>query len=56
MKLRAFCLSLAVKDLVAREFYEKPGFRPTAGDPARNRLVLRNGQGTTCEAPLRFVR
>ena len=52
MKLRAFCLSLAA----ARESYEKPGFRPTGGDPARNRLVLRDGQGTTCEAPLRFVR
>ena len=52
MKLRAFCLSLAA----ARESYEKPGFRPTGGGPARNRLDLRNGQGTTCEAPLRFVR
>ena len=57
MKLGAFCLSLAVKDLAAaRECHEKPGFRPTGGDPARNRLVLRNGQGMTCEAPLRFVR
>ena len=57
MKFGAFCLSLAVKDLAAsRVFYEKLDFRPTGGGPARNRLVLRNGRGTTCEAPLRFVR
>ena len=57
MKLGAFCLSLAVKDLAAsRSFYGKLGLRPTGGGSARNRLVLRNGRGTTCEAPLRFVR
>ena len=48
MKLGAFCLSLAVKDLAAsRAFYEKLGFQPTGGDPAQGWLVLRNGGGTT---------
>ena len=48
MKLGAFCLSLAVKDLAAsRAFYEKLGFQPTGGDSAQGWLVLRNGGGTT---------
>lgn len=47
MKLGAFCLSLAVKDLAAsRAFYEKLGFEPTGGDPAQNWLVLRNENST----------
>lgn len=46
MKLGAFCLSLAVKDLaVSRAFYEKLGFEPTGGD-AKNWLVLRNENST----------
>lgn len=48
MKLGAFCLSLAVKDLAAsRAFYEKLGFQTTGGDSAQGWLVLRNGGGTT---------
>ena len=48
MKLGAFCLSLAVKDLAAsRAFYEKLGFQPTGGNAAQGWLVLRNGGGTT---------
>ncbi len=47
MKLGNFCLSLAVKDLVAaRAFYEKLGFRPCGGDASKNWLVLRNDDGT----------
>ena len=47
MKLGAFCLSLAVKNLAAsRAFYEKLGFEQTGGDPAKNWLVLRNENST----------
>ena len=44
MELGNFSLSLAVKDLEAsRQFYEKLGFRTFGGDPARNWLILKNG-------------
>lgn len=44
MQLGAFSVSLAVKDLPAsRAFYEKLGFTPFAGDPARNWQILKNG-------------
>ena len=45
MELGAFSISLAVKDLAAsRAFYEKLGFSVSAGDPAQNWLILRNGE------------
>lgn len=44
MELGVFSISLAVKDLAAsRAFYEKFGFKPFAGDPARNWQILKNG-------------
>ena len=44
MKLGAFSVSLAVKDLEAsRAFYEKLGFEPFAGNAEHNYLMLRNG-------------
>ena len=44
MDLGAFSVSLAVKDLEAsRKFYEKLGFKPFAGDPTQNWLILKNG-------------
>ncbi|MGI9238595.1 MAG: VOC family protein [Woeseiaceae bacterium] len=44
MKLGAFSVSLAVKDLAASQaFYEKLGFKPFGGDPAQNWLILKNG-------------
>ena len=44
MELGAFSVSLAVKDLQAsREFYEKLGFVPFAGEPSQHWLVLKNG-------------
>jgi len=44
MELGAFSVSLAVKDLErSRQFYEKLGFSPFAGDPAHNWLILKNG-------------
>jgi catechol 2,3-dioxygenase-like lactoylglutathione lyase family enzyme len=44
MDLGAFSVSLAVKDLKAsREFYEKFGFKPFAGDPSKNWQILKNG-------------
>jgi lactoylglutathione lyase len=47
MKLGAFSLSLAVKDIEAsRRFYEALGFEATGGDQAKGWLVLRNGAGT----------
>lgn len=47
MKLGAFSVSLAVKDLAAsRAFYEKLGFEQVMGDPAQNWLILRNGETT----------
>lgn len=43
MKLGAFSLSLAVKDLVkSREFYEKLGFRVYAGQLDKNYLIMKN--------------
>jgi lactoylglutathione lyase len=47
MELGAFSISLAVKDLAAsREFYEKFGFTPFAGDPAQGWQILKNGSHT----------
>lgn len=47
MELGAFSVSLAVQDLNAsRAFYEKLGFQKVAGDPARNWVILRNGDAT----------
>lgn len=44
MKLGAFSISLAVKDLEAsRQFYEKFGFKNFAGNAAQNWLILKNG-------------
>lgn len=44
MKLGAFSISLAVKDLqVSKNFYENLGFTVFAGDEARNYLILKNG-------------
>ena len=45
MELGAFSVSLAVKDLAAsKQFYEKLGFAPFAGNPAQNWLILKNGE------------
>lgn len=44
MKLGAFSVSLAVKDLVASQaFYGKLGFVATGGDVAQGWLILKNG-------------
>jgi predicted lactoylglutathione lyase len=44
MKLGAFSISLAVKDLEAsRTFYEKFGFTSFAGNAAQKWLILKNG-------------
>jgi len=44
MKLGAFSVSLAVKDIEAsRLFYEKLGFAVFAGNQAQNWLILKNG-------------
>jgi catechol 2,3-dioxygenase-like lactoylglutathione lyase family enzyme len=44
MKLGAFSISLAVKDLEAsREFYEKFGFTVFAGEASQNWLIVKNG-------------
>ncbi len=44
MELGAFSVSLAVKDLEAsRQFYEKFGFTPFAGNAAQGWLILKNG-------------
>lgn len=44
MQLGAFSISLAVKNLEAsRQFYEKFGFKPFAGDASQNYLMLKNG-------------
>ena len=44
MKLGAFSISLAVKDLEAsRVFYEKFGFEVFGGDASQNWLILKNG-------------
>lgn len=45
MQLGAFSVSLTVKDLKAsREFYEKFGFKPFAGNPDQNWQILKNGE------------
>ncbi|NOX93604.1 MAG: VOC family protein [Alphaproteobacteria bacterium] len=47
MKLGAFSISLAVKDIAASKvFYEKFGFEVVGGDQSQNWLILRN-HGTT---------
>ena len=47
MKLGAFSVSLAVKDIAAsRAFYEKLGFSEVGGDQSQNWLILRNGDTT----------
>ena len=47
MKLGAFSVSLAVKDLEAsRSFYEKFGFEVVGGDASQNWQILRNGDHT----------
>jgi catechol 2,3-dioxygenase-like lactoylglutathione lyase family enzyme len=47
MKLGAFSISLAVKDIAAsRDFYEKLGFEKVMGDETQNWLILRNGETT----------
>lgn len=44
MKLGAFSISLAVKDLQAsKAFYEKFGFKAFGGDASQNWLILSNG-------------
>ncbi len=44
MKLGAFSVSLAVKDLQAsKAFYEKFGFTVFAGEASQNWLILKNG-------------
>src|SRR6185369_10263695 len=44
MELGTFSISLAVKDLEAsKQFYEKFGFKPFAGDASQNWLILKNG-------------
>jgi catechol 2,3-dioxygenase-like lactoylglutathione lyase family enzyme len=45
MKLGAFSVSLAVKDIAAsRAFYEKLGFSAFGGNQAKNWLILENGE------------
>jgi lactoylglutathione lyase len=47
MKLGAFSVSLAVKDLAAsRAFYEKFGFSVFGGNPSQNWLMLKNKDET----------
>lgn len=47
MKLGAFSVSLAVKDIAAsREFYEKLGFEVIMGEQSQGWLILRNGETT----------
>tara|TARA_R110000868_G_scaffold92579_4_gene256903 strand:+ start:16539 stop:16910 length:372 start_codon:yes stop_codon:yes gene_type:complete len=44
MKLGAFSISLAVKDLnLSQKFYEKLGFTVFAGDLKKNYLIMKNG-------------
>ncbi len=44
MKLGAFSISLAVKDLnVSKAFYEKLGFSVFAGSQERNYFIMKNG-------------
>lgn len=45
MKLGAFSVSLAVKDIAASlAFYQKLGFQPFGGDIASNWVILKNGE------------
>lgn len=45
MKLGAFSISLAVKDLQAsRDFYEKLGFTVFGGDSKQNWLIMKNDE------------
>ncbi len=45
MKLGAFSISLAVKDLAAsKAFYEKLGFSDLGGVPDQNWVMLKNGE------------
>lgn len=45
MKLGAFSISLAVKDIQAsKDFYEKLGFEVMGGNQAENWLILKNGE------------
>jgi catechol 2,3-dioxygenase-like lactoylglutathione lyase family enzyme len=47
MKLGAFSISLAVKDIKAsREFYEKLGFSDLGGNIDENWLIMTNGTAT----------
>jgi catechol 2,3-dioxygenase-like lactoylglutathione lyase family enzyme len=47
MKLGAFSVSLAVKDLAAsRAFYEKFGFHMFGGDQSQNWLIMKNADET----------
>lgn len=47
MRLGAFSMSLAVKDLQAsKAFYEKFGFTEFAGDASQNWLILKNADHT----------
>lgn len=47
MKLGAFSISLAVKDLNAsKEFYEKLGFSVFAGDEKKSYLIMQNETST----------
>lgn len=47
MKLGAFSVSLAVKDIAAsRDFYQKLGFEQVMGNEAQGWLILRNGETT----------
>ena len=44
MKLGAFSISLAVKDLqISKTFYEKFGFEAFGGDAAQGWLIMKNG-------------
>ena len=44
MRLGAFSISLAVKDLQAsKAFYERFGFPGFAGDATKNWLIMKNG-------------
>jgi catechol 2,3-dioxygenase-like lactoylglutathione lyase family enzyme len=44
MKLGAFSVSLAVKDIQAsKSFYEKLGFEEFGGDASQNWLIMKNG-------------
>ena len=47
MKLGAFSVSLAVKDILAsKDFYEKLGFEVFHGDISQNWLILKNNECT----------